>query len=126
MQYDPKLKIAMNEIREVLIRHGIGAVVCLHGEKQISEFMHFIDPPYSCAYWDKSKGGLRIKAKLSEYPSREEWEKTMGATVNMLVHFRNFGERVNLIFSQVLNKLSEQVDIQEGDSGYLSQQQLDN
>lgn len=126
MQYDPKLKMVMAEIKDILKKYDVGAVVCLHGENQLSEYLNHINPKYSAAFWD-DKGGFRIKYKLSDYGGdRKAQEIQLANTVNMLVHFRDFGSRTHSMCASVINMLKEHLHIQEGNGGHTSQQQIDN
>lgn len=61
MQYSPKLKKAMEEIKRILKDHDIAASVVLHTPGH-SEYYLRINPSYSCA--TLNKGELRVKAKL--------------------------------------------------------------
>jgi len=126
MQYDPKLKMAIAEIKEILKKYDVGALVCLHGEKQISEFLNHISPKYSAAYWDE-KGRFRVRSKLSDYNGdRSAQEKHLGDTVNMLVHFRNFAGRTKFLMETVIAELKRDIDIEEGPSNFMSDKEINN
>lgn len=83
MQYSPKLKKAIQEIKDILSREDIAGVVVLH-EPGHSEFLVKVDPTYSCV---KIKGDqIRIKAKLKEdfNGDKKAWTKKVGDSANML------------------------------------------
>jgi hypothetical protein len=64
MQYSPKLKKAMEEIKSIVKRHDIAAHVVLHTPGH-SEFWFEISPSYSCA---KLEGdNVRFKAKTADF-----------------------------------------------------------
>lgn len=89
MQYSPKLKKALQEIDDVMKKHDIGGVVVLH-TPGFSEFKSYIDPSYSCAYFDYSIPnaiGIRFRAKASELPGgAAERNQKIADTDNLFLH----------------------------------------
>lgn len=85
MDYSPKLKTAMSEIKGILSRYDLGAVIVIH-EGHHSEFVVKIDPTYSCA--KIVNGGVRLKAKLQEdfNGDKVKMQKVLTDTSNMLMH----------------------------------------
>lgn len=85
MDFNPKLKNAMAEIKAILDKHDIGGLIILHipghGEHLIK-----IDPSYSCAFIDNTPGiqGVRVRAKLSDYSGDSlKLKNKVEDTVNM-------------------------------------------
>jgi len=64
MQYSPKLKVAMEEIKAILAKNDIAGMVLLHTPGH-GEYFIKVDPTYSCAFIENEK--LRIRSKLAEY-----------------------------------------------------------
>jgi hypothetical protein len=83
MQYDPKLKIAMEEIKAVIKKHDVAAFVVLH-RPGFSEFLNAIDPTYSCAALEN--GGVRFHVNSKEM-GHEKARQLQEDTYNMAVHF---------------------------------------
>jgi hypothetical protein len=65
MQFSPKLKKAMNEIKFILQKHDIAGVVVLHTPGHGEELCH-LTPTYSCANLH-ANGELRFKAKAADF-----------------------------------------------------------
>ena len=67
MEYSPKLKVAMEEIKEILNKHDIAGHVVLHTPGH-GEYFTKVDPSYSCAFFDMTPGrtGIRFRARLQE------------------------------------------------------------
>lgn len=68
MQYSPKLKNAMEEIKLIIDKYDIAACVVLH-TPGFSEFLNKIDPSYSCAkikLLPDGTEGVHFKANAKE------------------------------------------------------------
>jgi hypothetical protein len=103
MQYNPKLKIAMEEIKEILHKHDIAGAIVIHTPGH-SEYMTELSPSYSCAKFEGEY--LRIKAKKSDYKTIEAWREVVTLTSNMLHHL---SEKTADLSLQLLNA-SELID----------------
>jgi hypothetical protein len=90
---DPKLKTAVEEIRAVLKRHDIAAMINL-GSQTHSEFLLVLDPTWSCM-WMESPGLMRIRSKRVDYPSKAAQEKVMEDSIGLITGFQSTG-RTNL------------------------------
>lgn len=83
MQYSPKLKTAMEEIKSILNKHDIAGFFVIH-TPGFSEYLNHVSPSYSCA---KMEGGeFRVKLKTAEV-GREKAKKIAEGTLNMVTHF---------------------------------------
>jgi hypothetical protein len=127
MQYNPKLKKAMEEIREILDKHDIAAYVALHTPGH-GEFLMHLNPSYSCVQLDEATGGARIRSRLQEDHNGDvkAHEKMLQDTANML-------EVLSTVTGQnamQLIKLSEIADEAMGaehtKGGFSSQQEQNN
>lgn len=70
MNYSPKLKKAMEQIKGILDEHDIAGVVMLHTPGH-GEYLMKIDPSYSAAKYETIPGeenalGIRVKIKEAE------------------------------------------------------------
>lgn len=75
MQFDPKLKVAMEEIKAVLKKHDIAGVVVLHNNDGPGhghgEYAMVLDPSYSCASLNEGMVRLKELPKLCMAKLRE-------------------------------------------------------
>lgn len=89
MQYSPKLKTAMSEIKAIMQKHDIAGVVILHtdtGTGQCFAEHHLsIDPTYSVAKFERPDY-VRFRAKLIEdfNGNKRLMERKLASTANML------------------------------------------
>jgi hypothetical protein len=87
MNYSPKLKTAMEEIKAVVKKHDIAALVVLH-TPEFSEYLFAIDPTYSAMRFTDRPGEIRIKTDSKEM-GKEVAEKFAQDTSNMITHFQD-------------------------------------
>lgn len=80
MQYSPKLKKAMKEIKGILEKNDIAGFVIIH-DPGFVEYLNHLSPSYSCIRVER--GALRAKLKSSELPPGKA-EKIAGDTNNMM------------------------------------------
>lgn len=106
MQYHPKLKKAMEQIKEILREHDIAAYVVLH-TPGYSEYLNHISPSYSCAKHE-GDNGVRFKAKAEDYNgSKEVRNQKIKDTVNMVGHFADATSRDALNYIQLTEELQK-------------------
>ena len=84
MQYSPKLKKAMEEIKEVAKKYDIAAFVVLNDGDGFSEYLNAVTPSYSCA--SLMEGGIRFRLKSAEV-GKERAKQMAEGTYNMVTHF---------------------------------------
>lgn len=84
MQYSPKLKAAMEEIKAILKKHDIAGFVVIH-TPGFSEYLNEVSPSYSCAKIEESQ--IRFKVKASEVGGPERAREIANETFNMITHF---------------------------------------
>jgi hypothetical protein len=118
MQYSPKLKMAMEEIKKVLKQYDIAGMVVLH-EPGHSEYFMDIEPSYSCA---KHNGDhVRIRAKLADFDgNKEAHRKKVTDTSNMLNLLGEVGARTSMSIINVSEQLDRIVDAEHFDHGHSS------
>ena len=82
MQFSPKLKKAMADIKAILDEHDIAGMVFLHTPGH-GEYMIKINPSYSCASIDR--GQLRVKCKAEDFGGdKQKQHQVMKDTCNLL------------------------------------------
>lgn len=84
MQYSPKLKKAMEEIKEIVKKYDIAAFVVLNDGDGFSEYLNAISPSYSCA--KVAENGIQFRLKGSEV-GKERAQQIAHGTFNMVTHF---------------------------------------
>jgi hypothetical protein len=83
MQYSPKLKKAMEQIKKLLTENDITGLVILH-TPGFSEYLNHCTASYSCAKPDAS--GIRLELKAAEV-GKERARELANGTFNMVHHF---------------------------------------
>ena len=81
MQYSPKLKIAMDEIKSILKKHDIAGFVVLH-TPGFAEYLNNISPSYSCAKLEN--GEMRFKLVTKDVGGKERAKEIATSTLNMI------------------------------------------
>lgn len=99
-----KLKVAAEEIKDVLRKHDLAGAVALHSPGH-GEFVLHLNPSYSCAYI-YNDNEIRFYNKSTDYATVEEAKEKVMATANMLslladITGRNF---------MMINSMSETFD----------------
>jgi len=127
MQYSPKLKTAMEEIKEIMKKYDIAGIVSLHTPGHGEHFTR-IDPSYSCAKFETVEGemAIRVKAKKEEHNGDiEELTKKITDTANMFAVLCEGGSRILLPLIDVstkLNNLTKATHFKTGDDSSHTQQ----
>lgn len=112
MQYSPKLKNAMEEIKAVIAKYDIAAVVVLH-EPDFVEYFTKIDPSYSCASF--IEGGVRVRSKAEDFGGDVEIRnQKLKDTANLLQSLSTVGMKNTLELAEI----SEQIDKLLGSEHY--------
>ncbi len=121
MQYSPKLKVAMEEIKAILKKHDIAGVISLHTPGH-GEFFMGIEPTYSCA--KLMPNGVHFKAKKEDYNNELKRHTDMRDTVNMITILTDLTAKnaYNLIgVSEELNKLIPNDSTKGGFTDHITQ-----
>lgn len=119
MQYSPKLKKAAEEIKQILEKYDIGAILVLHTPGN-SEYVMKIDPSYSCAFIDGEM--LRVRAKLQQdfKGDKTAWEKKITDTANMLSLLTDTGQHIVTQVGKIKDLVYKTVDAEDTDLGHSS------
>lgn len=123
MDYSPKLKSAMEEIKAIVKKNDIAAFVVLHDKTQHSEYLNEISPSYSCAEFNGIE--LKIKAKSSEL-GNEKANRLQHDTYNMFTHFSDIISHHSTFYNQIKNHLKEILGGEDGYTNHTSHQQQNN
>lgn len=122
MQYSPKLKRVMAEIKAIMEREDLTGIVILH-EPEFSEFLLKVDTAESCARIDQY-GQLHITTK--HFLTRERKKKAVEHTANMFVHLTDVGKAVVGSCMQALSYMEQKFEIRRTGGGFTSNAQQNN
>lgn len=125
MQYSPKLKNAMDEMKEILIKYDIGGSIILHDPSGHSEYLLKIDPSYSCARFEGDY--LRVKSKLTDYDGdKDAQKKSLTDTINMISHIKDISRNTASQLNTLEDKLKGFVDFEHTKGSDTSHTQQNN
>jgi len=116
MQYSPKLKKVAEEIKEILKREDINAIVCLAHETH-AEYVFEISNNGSCASWDEITGELRVKALRADFNSQKEQLETIKRTAD---HVMGLNKVLNMgrdLLNHIYIMMRKKVEIGEDNNG---------
>jgi hypothetical protein len=132
MQYSPKLKNAMSEIKDILVKYDIAGLVVLHtdgyGDNEgFGEYLLKIDPSYSVAKLEDSET-VRFKARLKEdfNGNKRLMEYKLAATANMLNILTIKGGSMAMALMDLSEKFDKITGAEHGTGTNTSQSELDN
>lgn len=119
MQYSPKLKIAMEEIKAILHKHDIAGFVTLHTPGH-TEFLMELQPSYSCCRVQGDQ--IRVRAKLIEdfAGNKEIWHRKVNDTSDMLHGICDTSGRIIIQIMNLSDILDKKVDADHNDRGFTS------
>lgn len=123
MQYSPKLKKAMEEIKKIIKENDIAAFVVLHDERGFSEYLNAVSPSYSCAIVQED--GVRFRLKGSEV-GKDRAKVIAEGTYNMVTHFADMIGKHALMYIDAQKLLKEKWGGEEFGSGETSHDQQNN
>ncbi len=109
MQYSPKLKKAMAEIKKVLDEYDIAGSIVIH-TPGFSEYLDHLTPSYSCAKMEPN-GTLRIRAKKEDYHGDVKLrDEKIRDTSNMLHHMSVEVRRSAEVYERISDHLDRIVN----------------
>lgn len=115
MQYNPILKKALEEIKPILKKYDVGALVVLHLPGH-AEYFYRIDPGYSCLKFINGSA-VRFNIKLEHYNNDKKLrEKFVAETANMLNLLSETGGRVLLQLMDLSKNFDKAVGAQHTDT----------
>jgi hypothetical protein len=118
MQYSPKCKMAMEEVKAVLKKYDLAGVAILADGKGFSEFLNKVDPSWSAAFIQHTAEGqaVRFRVKQKEVGKEKAQELTQD-TYRMIEHFADQLGRHSLVYFNLLDMLREHIEIINDDPG---------
>jgi hypothetical protein len=124
MQYSPKLKKAMEQIKKIVDEHDIAAHVVLH-TPGFTEYLNHITPSYSCAKLENEN--IRIRAKAEDFGGDVKIRnQKLTDTVNMISHFSDRLSEDALSYIRVSEMLDKITGAEHGTGNRTSHNQQNN
>jgi hypothetical protein len=124
MQYSPKLKAAMDDIKDVLKRYDIAGFVVIH-TPGFYEYLNYLTPSYSCAKLEN--GEFRVRLKEAELPGGSKQAEQMAAdTFNMVTLLTDTIAQHAAGYMEFQSMLQEHWNGSHGDSTHTSHDQQNN
>lgn len=107
MQYDPKLKKAMQEMQEILKKYNIAGTICLHSPG-FREYITHINPSWSCLWWDMDGKAIRMKATKDQFYGDAQLRNTIiNNSMNMIQHFTEYAGSLFLMMDNLTQTLKD-------------------
>lgn len=110
LNYSPRLKEAMEEVKVILKRYDIAGVIVLH-EPGFAEHIIKTDPGYSCARL--VNGGMRVTATQEKYG--EKRGKVMDDTFNMFQLLAEVSGKCSLLLIDVEEQMTKAIKEKGGE-----------
>jgi len=123
MDYSPKLKSVMEQIKTILKENDIAGFVVLHTTPNHSEYLNYISPSYSCARFDGSN--IRFTAKGSEI-GKEKAHQLQADTYNMITCFADVISMNAVNYLELKDVLQKKLGGEDGDTSHTSHSQQNN
>lgn len=123
MDYSPKLKSVMEQIKTILKENDVAGFVLLHTTPSHSEYLNYISPSYSCAKFEGSN--VRFTAKVSEV-GKEKAHQQKADTYNMITHFSDVIKIHALFYADIKDELGKILGGEGGDFTHTSHSQQNN
>lgn len=119
MQYSPKLKKAMEEIKDILRKNDIAGFVTLHTPGH-TEFLMELQPSYSCCRVQGDQ--IRVRAKLMDdfAGNKKLWVRKVKDTSEMLHGLTDVSGQIILQIMELSDRLDKAVDAEHNDRGFTS------
>lgn len=117
MNYSPKLKKAMEEIKAIVKKYDIAASVVLHTPGN-SEFLLEITPSYSCAKLNHDH--IHFKAKKEDFNNELLRMQTIADTSNMMNLLGETLGKNALMLMQVSDEFDKITGAEHEDGGFTS------
>ena len=108
----------MEEIKTILAKHDIGAVVILHTPGN-SEFLCKLNPSYSCIV--QTGDHVRFRSKLADYNGdKKAWERKTTDSLNLLQCVTEVGGHVVLSLMPLADELTKKLGDNSGPGDFSS------
>jgi hypothetical protein len=107
---DPKLIAAMEEVKAILAKHDLTAVVFLGSPSHV-EYHYKLHASWTCCRLEED-GQFKARLKTSDYPSPLEARKVVEETVGMLAGFADVTQQAHENLSGTLKMFGQRFHIE--------------
>lgn len=110
---------AIEEIKAIVRKYDLAANVIVQSPDECA-FLREISPSWSCAFFEDTPQGMtiRVKAKRSDFPSKEAQRKKVGETTGMVVSFFNRAKEDVVNYGNLAAMLSRHFEILHTERDY--------
>lgn len=105
---DPKLKIAMEEIKDILLKHEIAGAITLVSKTHSEYLYHF--PKWSCV--SMSDRGLSAYSQKRFYPNAEAQKENVEQSLHIVFQIRDIAAQTFTWFDRFTQMIREKIDIE--------------
>lgn len=117
MQYSPKLKKAIEEIKKVMNKYDIGGSIVIH-TPGFSEYLHKVDPSYSALSFNYDDSGFKVRGHSKHYGgNKQERDQVLANTRNMVEHLQTRAGEDFMIFDEIGKKMDDTFGKWDSDPG---------
>ena len=106
---DPKLKMAMEEIKRILVKYDIAAQITLVSPTH-SEFLYHVLTSWSVVVWNEDS--IRFKSKRADFKNKKEQNYKTNSTVHMLLQIRDIAGQTFMILDKIKTQLDKHMKIE--------------
>lgn len=108
MDYDPKLKAAMEEIKQVIKKYEIGGAITI-ASKTHAEFLYEL-PAWSCvSFTDR---GLSIYSQKSHFRSIDEQRENQEASFHVIYQIRDIAAQTFMLFEKCTKGIEQHANVE--------------
>lgn len=106
MNYDPKLKEAMAEMKAVMKKHDIAGALALVSKTHSEYLYHF--PTWSAA--QLTEDGIRFRAKSSEHQSKEAAQQALIESLHVILQIVDLSTKAVEDMGQLIKQIREVIE----------------
>lgn len=123
MQYSPKLKRVMEEIKTLLRKEDIAGIVVIH-EPGFSEYVHVLQPSYSCVVIKPDAIGFEMAKK--HFKTEHDRKSKLTNTSNMMEHLSKITGQIAMNLLDASASLYKVLGAEHFGGGHTSDDQQNN
>lgn len=110
--YDPKLKIAMDEIKQILVKHDIAGEIGLVSETHSEYCHHICKPSWSALSFYNIGETIGIRLKVQAKTGGPEERRKAEATIHMVAQFRDLAVDAFEVYNSIFEMCDVHFDIE--------------
>lgn len=106
-KFDPKLRLAMEEIKAILAKYDCAATITLQSG-QHAEYLYHFSPTWSCVTLTDT-GHCRVKCKREDFKDEASAKLCLEYSIGMFVGFLDFARKTTEDMTQLLRMVGKTV-----------------